>query len=262
MKLEISVTIRETKPHNIIISTFISHVFHSPGAFIMSTERKRRIDIETVLDQCKRQRYSLEENEVFSHERTKDLLNELRHGDPVLALSLAGKDSPDIIPTSKNLLKTLLFPLSPFDFKSNCFRKKAVHIRSNRNDRGHDIISKYMFGLDPKQIFEETSSDNIFLWIPSKGEKENSCLNTNEQNCLQSIAIQDPNTAHILHTNSKYASYCRAPPELEQILVSSMLRETGFGLGQYDPMGKSQKLPNFGSFDITLFLLGSIFATF
>lgn len=194
----------------------------------MSNASKRSIDSETEQKQCKKQR----------HLRAQDSLKELKHADPVLELSLTEDDSPIISPTSKNLLADLLYPLSPSEFKVSCFRKKAVHIRSNRNDRGGDIISNYMFGLDPKQIFEETSSDRIFLWIPMKGGTENSCSNANERNCLQSIDIQDPNTAHILHTNSKYASYCRAPPELEQLLVSSMLRETGFGLGQYDPTGK------------------------
>ena len=128
--------------------------------------------------------------------------------------------------------------MSPFDFKSTCFRKKAVYISSGRKDRVHDIISNYMFGLNPKQIFEETSSESIFLWIPSDGKNDNPSPNTNGKKCLQSIDVQDPNTAYLLHTHSNYASYCRAPPELEQLLVSSMLRDTGFGLGQYDPTGK------------------------
>ena len=205
----------------------------------MSNKIKRSIDNETETTQCKKQRQSLKENEVSSRERTQDLLNDLKHADPILRLSLTKEDCPDIIPTSKTLLEDFLYPLSPFDFKSICFRKKAVHVRSNRKDRVDGIISDYMFGLDPKQIFDETSSDSIFLWIPSNGESENSCSRTNDKNCLQSIDIQDPNTAYLLHTHSNYSSYCRAPPELEQILVSTMLRETGFGLGQYDPTGKS-----------------------
>ena len=204
----------------------------------MSKEVKRSIDSKTEEKQCKKQRYSSEEREVSSYQRAQDLLNELKHTDPVLKLSLTKDESPDISPNSKTLLKDLLHPLPPVDFKSSCFRKKAVHIRSNRTDRGREIISNYMFGLDAKKIFEETSSDSVFLWIPVKNEEKNSPSHENEKNCLQSIDVQDPNTAHVLHTNSKYASYCRAPPELEQPLVSSMLRDTGFGLGQYDPTGK------------------------
>ena len=205
----------------------------------MSNETKRSLDNETDTKQTKRHRSSLEKIQDSDANHAKDILNELKHADPVLRLHLTKDDSPDITPTSKNLLKSMLYPLSPFDFKTTCFRKKAVYIQSNRNDRAHDIISNYMFGLDSKQIFEETSSDSIFLWIPSNGKRDSSCSNTNEKKCLQSIDIQDPSTAHVLHTHSNYASYCRAPPELEQLLTSSMLRETGLGLGQYDPTGKS-----------------------
>ena len=204
----------------------------------MSKEVKRSIDAEIQATKFKKQRTACMETNVSSHQRAEDILNELKHADPVLRLSLTEDCSPDIIPTSRTLLKDLLHPLPPSAFKSSCFRKKAVHIRSNRADRGREIISNYMLGLDPKQIFEQTSSDSVFLWIPTKGGTENSSSNQNEKHCLQSIDVQDPNTACILHTNSKYASYCRAPPELEQLLVSSMLRETGFGLGQYDPTGE------------------------
>ena len=171
-----------------------------------------------------------------------NLLNDLKHADPVLRLHTGTDDElPDITPSSKDLLESLLFPLSPRDFKSTCFRKKAVHITSNRKDRALDISENYMFGLDSKRIFEETSSDSIFLWIPSNDDNtsETSASNSKGQKSLQSIDIEDPNTAHILHTHSNYASYCRAPPELEQQLVSKMLRNTGLGLGQYDPTGKS-----------------------
>ena len=205
----------------------------------MSDETKRSSNTEIETKSFKRQKYAWKKQQVSSPTYAQDLLNELKHADPVLRLHLTKEDSPDITPTSKNLLKSILYPLSPLDFKSTCFRKKAVCIRSNRKERARDIISNYMFGLDSKQIFEETSSDSIFLWLPSSGKRETLCSNANEKKCLQSIDIQDPNTAHILHTYSNYASYCRAPPELEQLLVSSMLREVGLGLGQYDPTGKS-----------------------
>ena len=70
-----------------------------------------------------------------------------------------------------------------------------------------------MFGLDPKQIFEETSSDSIFLWIPSTCKDNDNDKNDNDKSSsgskcneksktLLSIDIQDPNTAHILHQHS------------------------------------------------------------
>jgi len=55
-----------------------------------------------------------------------------------------------------------------------------------------------------------------------------------------------------LHKHSNYASYCRAPPELEQPLVSSMLRDVGIGLGQYDPTG--EKLTTLGRGEVETFI--------
>jgi hypothetical protein len=221
----------------------------------MSTNIKRTSEsIKAETKDVKRQKHVSKEYEVTCPKHVQNLLNELKHCDPVLQLhmhptSKIAIDSPDITAISKDLLQSMLYPLSPRDFKSSCFRKKAVHIRSNRKDRAHDISANYMFGLDPKQIFEETSSDSIFLWIPSTCKDNDNDKNDNDKSSsgskcneksktLLSIDIQDPNTAHVLHQHSNYASYCRAPPELEQPLVSSMLKDVGLGLGQYDPTGE------------------------
>jgi hypothetical protein len=201
-------------------------------------------------DDAKKQKYSTNQQYEVTHpNHVQNHLDRLKHSDPVLQLHLHNDKkelcSPDIKVSSQNLLEAMMYPLSPQDFKSTCFRKKAVHIRSDRSDRARDISMNYMFGLDSRQIFEETSSDSIFLWIPSSSSKNQSDGDADgngddpkSEKCLQSIDIQDPNTANILHQNSNYASYCRAPPELEQPLVSSMLRDVGLGLGQYDPTGE------------------------
>ncbi|MGK3733386.1 MAG: hypothetical protein ACI90V_000222 [Bacillariaceae sp.] len=196
------------------------------------------------------------------NEYAEILLNELRHNDPVLQLQLQNDNISATTPSTLskgNLLERIVHPLSPRDFKSSCFRKKAVHIKSNRKDRFRDINENYMFGLDPKQIFEETSSDSIFLWIPpppkegsTTGDSSSSSSSSSSKVGLQSIDIQDPNTAYILHTRSNYASYCRAPPELEQRLVSSMLRDVGIGCGQYDPTG--ERLLTLGRGEVETFI--------
>lgn len=202
----------------------------------MTTKSKRVAETEKSTD-VKRIRIPCEDFEVSEPADVQRILNSLKHSDPVLQLHLTkNHDSPDITPSSENLLESLIFPLSTLDFKTSCFRKKAVYVCSNRIDRASDISLNYMFGLDSKQIFEETSSDNVFFWIPSNDKGYSS--NTSNHHSLQSIAIHDPDTANVLHSHSKYASYCRAPPELEQQLVSNMLRSVGLGLGQYDPRGE------------------------
>lgn len=165
------------------------------------------------------------------------LIDELRHNEPILQLHCDKKHLPapalEIKPQT-SILQLLMFPLTPETFMSQCFRNKAVHIKSDDQCRANDIRSNYMFNLDVKQIFQETSSENIFLWIPSQ-DSENG-------ERLQSIELSNPDTAYLLHKKSLFASYCRAPPELEQPLVSQMLKDTGFGCGQYDPADEKMTL--------------------
>jgi hypothetical protein len=86
-----------------------------------------------------------------------------------------------------------------------------------------DLCSEHLFDLDIRRIFEETSSDCVFLWLrpPDPGGP------------LNSVEVSDPNVAYKLHISGNHPSYCQAPPELERMLVSSLLRSTGLGGGNY-----------------------------
>lgn len=185
----------------------------------------------------KRQKKSPEEKEnkeKYSENDIEKLIQELKHCDPCLKIELSKDDSPEIDlpdgdqnnkPTS-SLLETMFYPLSSSSFLSSCFRKKAVYIHSENSSRSDAIAHKYMFDLDAKQIFHETSSDSVFLWIPVKDENEHeddqNKQTTSSAKPLKSIEIADPETASTLF-DSGYASYCRAPPELEQPLVYNMV---------------------------------------
>lgn len=219
----------------------------------MGSKSKRKTSKATVPDD-KRLKIDPDIHLVKSEDDALRILNDLKHSNPVLQLHLHKSDPlPDPgceLSGSKDLLNTLIYPLSPRSFHSSCFRQKALHIKSNNRDRARNISETYMFGLDAKKIFEETSSDCIFLWIPPNSNDTHN--KENSKNALLSIEVQDPNTAHILHTCSNYASYCRAPPELEQILVSHMLRGTGLGLGQYDASG--EKLTTLGRGEVETFI--------
>jgi len=141
-------------------------------------------------------------------------------------------DSPNSIlrPESSNLLDDMLYPLTTQCFLKNHFRKDAVCInrKYNRQAGNEEIVSyicnEFLFDLDVKQIFAETSSDNVFLWLKS---------GTNT--ALNSVEISDPTSAFALHQSGSHPAYCRAPPALEQLLVGSLLRATGLGSGQYHP---------------------------
>lgn len=237
------------------VTTIRTFIFRENNTQLtMSTKSKRKISNESKRHQTKKGKTDVGNFLVQSEDDAQKLLNELKHSDPVLQLHLGASDTARIpiidISQSSDLLATLIYPLSPSLFLSSCFRKKAVHICSNNRDRAKKLSENHMFELDAKKIFEETSSDCIFLWIPSKS---NGTDETNHStNSLLSIEVQDPNTAHVLHTRSNYASYCRAPPELEQMLVSHMLLGTGLGLGQYDATG--EKLTTLGRGEVETFI--------
>ncbi len=94
-----------------------------------------------------------------------------------------------------------------------------------------------MFGLNPRQILSETSSDHCFVWIAQQQGGADSQRRPSARKLISSIEMQDASAAAALH-DAGHATYCRAPPELEQLLVSRLLADTGMGCGQYDPGGE------------------------
>ena len=128
-------------------------------------------------------------------------------------------------------LNELLHPLAEPEFLDQYFRKKAVHITGVKQDsekyaakRVADL-TEAMFDLDPETILRETSSDSIFLWLVDRKATEQDSKKKNST--IRSIEIGDVDTAISLHKIAKHATYCRAPPFVEQNLVASLLKATG-----------------------------------
>lgn len=147
---------------------------------------------------------------------------------------------------------------------TNYFCKKAVHVHCARKDlvepksnptRYQEIIQKGMYNLNVQELLEETSSESIFLWL-----KDSTTL-LQQPGCaaaaslppplIQSIEVPDAKTALALHQSCHAATYCRAPPMVEQFLVSQMLRDTGLACGQHDPSGDS--LTTLGQEEVEVF---------
>ncbi|KAL7459800.1 hypothetical protein ACHAWC_011781 [Mediolabrus comicus] len=137
-------------------------------------------------------------------------------------------------PESNSLLDDMLYPLTTETFLQDHFRKDAVCInrKSNAQDGNEELVSyicnTFLFGLSVKEIFAETSSENVFLWLrPPPSSSDVAAMN--------SVEISDPDSAFALHQSGSHPAYCRAPPALEQLLVGSLLRTTGLGGGHYHP---------------------------
>jgi len=164
-------------------------------------------------------------------------------------------------------LDNLLFPLKRDEFLKTCLRKRAVHITCMKGqEEKHEKIRieqirKEMFDLDAESILRETSSDNIFIWLRKKTLETQSSSSSSSaaaavvaphNDLIQSIEVSDVETAIALHKVGGHATYCRAPPKVEQLLVSSLLRSTGLGCGQYDPTGES--MTTWGRGEVETFL--------
>jgi hypothetical protein len=118
----------------------------------------------------------------------------------------------------ESLLQQLLGPLSKDVFMSQYFRSKAVHVKSSvaRFQGLTDELS------DSERILQETSSESIFVWLPSnKSSKESH---------IKSIEVSDPGVAYAL-LQAGHATYCRAPPHIEEHLVRRLLQDTQLGCG-------------------------------
>ncbi len=146
------------------------------------------------------------------------------------------KDAPNILrPESSTLLDDMLYPMTTEHFLKNHFRKDAVCINRQQNKvAGNEelvsyICDTFLFGLNVKEIFAETSSENVFLWLRPPPSKSDS------KAALNSVEISDSQSAFALHQSGSHPAYCRAPPALEQLLVASLLRSTGLGGGHYHP---------------------------
>jgi len=129
--------------------------------------------------------------------------------------------------SSETLFTDMIHPIPKEAFMEHFFRNRALHISDPRGAERIQSIIAAMDNLNPSSILQETSSDNVFVWILDKQLRK-----------IQSIEIDNVETAIALHT-AGHATYCRAPPQVEQPMVANMLRGTGMGCGNYDPSGNS-----------------------
>ena len=146
-------------------------------------------------------------------------------------LVLDDHDSEDLsLETDEPLLPFLLQPLDARSFLQTHFRQCAVHVQAkSRRNRFQAILQEFL--SSPSDIFQQTSSDNIFCWLQVNVPGKDKPL-------IHSMEVSSPETALALY-QAGHPTYCRAPPPLEQALVQALLRETGLGCGQYDPTGNT-----------------------
>jgi len=140
------------------------------------------------------------------------------------SLPLSQISPSNLFPESHNLKK----------FLASTFRKKACHIKG----------AKYNFPsldhlTDRSLLYNNTSSDAVHVWIKDSGISNSSNSNSSNSKLLHSIMVP-PDQATILNAHGNHATYCRAPPETEAVLVQNFLNDLGIGCGRYDPDGGNE----------------------
>lgn len=92
--------------------------------------------------------------------------------------SSSSSSSSSLSPSSSSsLLSQLLHPLPSSTFLKHLFRKKAVHIASKSSSsskyRLRNIVKdERLYECDVLSLMKETSSDSIFLWLPSSSSSK------------------------------------------------------------------------------------------
>ena len=133
------------------------------------------------------------------------------------------------------VLEDLLSPAVTSDeFLKHFFRQQAVHIPTTMGAERIAMVRERI--PDPKQLYAETASDNVFVWLSNAQENDGDTVSNNSK--INSIEVSDPDVAYALY-QAGHATYCRAPPEVEKLLLTPLFEETGLACGQYDASGQS-----------------------
>ena len=227
----------------------------------MARSRKRHRMMPEQQPQVQPQRQQQQQKEHPNHSKHQKKSKSLEDSPVVVQyIDYGNQQNKESVPSISLHpdLDSLLYPLKANVFLKNHFRQQAVHVTCQKE--WNDIhattrvaqLCQEMCHLNVESLLRETSSDNVFVWLrrqshDQKSKSGNNGVNNNnnniqknqEKDLIQSIEVSDVDTAIALYKIGGHATYCRAPPKVEQSLVSSLLRATGLGCGQYDPSGES-----------------------
>lgn len=115
------------------------------------------------------------------------------------------------------LLPRMLHPVTVEDFKTTYFHRHPLHIRAASVDRIAPVLDTFLDG-DVEAVVENTASERVHIWCKDQRNGR-----------LQSIALEDPAAAVHLHA-AGHSVYCRAPEDVEGVVVRKLLAELGLGI--------------------------------
>jgi hypothetical protein len=104
------------------------------------------------------------------------------------------------------------------DFMTN-FKRNPYVIKGN--DRILSALKDQLGDFNVETMLESSASDNYHVWLKQT---------SNHGNKLESIIVEDASHALKLY-NAGHSLYCRAPKDLEDIVISRCLKELNFSIG-------------------------------
>jgi len=135
--------------------------------------------------------------------------------------SLPGKAHGDHLHLSPDIFPKLLGPLSPA-----AFLREHYHPKFPLLIKGHDftsLLDEDMEGGDVLGLLEATPSENISVWTVTGPAKK-----------INTARVQDAGSAAALYA-AGHSLYCRAPEEVENVLVESAIAALGLGCRVTEP---------------------------
>ena len=124
---------------------------------------------------------------------------------------------------SISIIEHLLSPYCTIEnFMSRYFRKKPCVFRGEESRV--EKLKSLLFDLNIQDMLDNSASEQVHVWL-----RKNIPDSSDSPDILESITVEDAGMAFKLY-NAGHSLYCRAPVELESIVIPKALSELGVGV--------------------------------
>lgn len=143
-----------------------------------------------------------------------------------------------------SLLEMLVFPVKPQRFLDEFWEQRALHIRSGGRERlDNTVVEDFLLGYDVEQLLNASPSEEIHVWLKSKGDGPAESFKAEPSVALQCyrtgryVCFCEDIQLFLVKENCCSASlYFRAPQPIIDAFVSAlgMALESNFGCWDAD----------------------------
>lgn len=128
--------------------------------------------------------------------------------------------------TEANIFKAVIYPLTPAQFYSRFFAKRALIIKGGRKTRFSHIVKTQMYDLDVEQICENTASEKMHIWFPNKNSKI-------EDKQIKSFGTEETELAVTAFQRGGASLYFGSSLEFRNLYCKQLTYQMGMNFGAY-----------------------------